>query len=540
MEHRVKQRDMSRGLVLILTISAILLSSMIFPNLGFQKNLISDDSHDVSSQRDLDKDNIKAAYDTFINHALDNYDLEFTTSGSANWISQTETTHDGEDAMQSGAITHNQGTSIQTIIDGPGKIGFWWKVNSQLPYDKLDFTLNHTKVISSISGDIDWTYYEYVLGFGQHLLTWRYWKDGSINGGLDKAWLDQVTYTAGNEGFNTTIAEISPNPSNNDGKITLDWNDVVGATKYYLYRHTSSFNNVSGLTPIATTTTSNYLDRLLENGTYYYRVVATNGTMNSSLSNEVSVVGQLYLTMNNQDVVIKTITPNPSTDGIINLDWDDIFDATKYYVYRNTTSFIFVTGLTPIAITTISSYQDTITDNGTYYYRVIASDGTKNTSISSEGVVTVQIPPKFETNEITLTATVTDKVNIILSWNAVPGATKYYVYMSETEFSDVSGLTAVAEVTNNQYSYQATKNGTFYFRIVATDGNTNTAPSNMESITVTITTDPGDGSSDGSGDGEPDGKTDNIWVYIIIGGVVVVVGAVIVVTRVKKAKKSTN
>jgi hypothetical protein len=540
MEHRVKQRDMSRGLVLILTISAILLSSMIFPNLGFQKNLISEDSHDVSFQRDLDKDNIKAAYDTFINHALDNYDLEFTTSGSANWISQTETTHDGEDAMQSGAITHNQGTSIQTIIDGPGKIGFWWKVNSQLPYDKLDFTLNHTKVISSISGDIDWTYYEYVLGFGQHLLTWRYWKDGSINGGLDKAWLDQVTYTAGNEGFNTTIAEISPNPSNNDGKITLDWNDVVGATKYYLYRHTSSFNNVSGLTPIATTTTSNYLDRLLENGTYYYRVVATNGTMNSSLSNEVSVVGQLYLTMNNQDVVIKTITPNPSTDGIINLDWDDIFDATKYYVYRNTTSFIFVTGLTPIAITTISSYQDTITDNGTYYYRVIASDGTKNTSISSEGVVTVQIPPKFETNEITLTATVTDKVNIILSWNAVPGATKYYVYMSETEFSDVSGLTAVAEVTNNQYSYQATKNGTFYFRIVATDGNTNTAPSNMESITVTITTDPGDGSSDGSGDGEPDGKTDNIWVYIIIGGVVVVVGAVIVVTRVKKAKKSTN
>jgi fibronectin type 3 domain-containing protein len=84
------------------------------------------------------------------------------------------------------------------------------------------------------------------------------------------------------------LSSITPNPDT-DGNVTLDWNDVEGATSYNVYRDTSLITDVSGLTPISTTTSSQYEDNGLPVGTYYYVITALNATGVSNISNCESV-----------------------------------------------------------------------------------------------------------------------------------------------------------------------------------------------------------------------------------------------------------
>ncbi len=84
---------------------------------------------------------------------------------------------------------------------------------------------------------------------------------------------------------NAPILEpILPNPDN-DQIIELNWNDVVGATIYYVYRSNSLITSVDGMTPIASIFTNNYQDTLTINGKYYYVITAGNAFGNSFIFN---------------------------------------------------------------------------------------------------------------------------------------------------------------------------------------------------------------------------------------------------------------
>ncbi len=81
-----------------------------------------------------------------------------------------------------------------------------------------------------------------------------------------------------------TLNAISPNPDD-DGSIYLDWDDVDGATIYYIYRNTINVIIVGASTPIAVVSTSSYQDTVESEGSYYYVIVAGNGAGNTSASN---------------------------------------------------------------------------------------------------------------------------------------------------------------------------------------------------------------------------------------------------------------
>jgi hypothetical protein len=81
-----------------------------------------------------------------------------------------------------------------------------------------------------------------------------------------------------------TLNAISPNPDD-DGSVYLDWDDVDGATIYYIYRNTINVIIVGASTPIAVVSTSSYQDIVESEGSYYYVIVAGNAAGNTSASN---------------------------------------------------------------------------------------------------------------------------------------------------------------------------------------------------------------------------------------------------------------
>lgn len=128
--------------------------------------------------------------------ALDSPDLIWTTGGDAVWIGQTRVTVDGEDAAKSGTIAHNQSSWMETVVEGPGEIGFWWRVSSEMHFDFLEFYINGVRQ-DQISGEAGWEQKSYIVGDGSQTLRWRYVKDHSLSRGEDSGWVDQVSWVPG-------------------------------------------------------------------------------------------------------------------------------------------------------------------------------------------------------------------------------------------------------------------------------------------------------------------------------------------------------
>ncbi len=123
--------------------------------------------------------------------AVDNCDLIWDTGGDGDWFGQMEESHDGVDAAQSGAIGHDEESWLQTVVEGPGALYFWWKASSEDGYDYLEFYLDGV-LQDAISGETQWSEQAFELEAGTRTLRWVYSKDESVSSGRDCGWVDQV------------------------------------------------------------------------------------------------------------------------------------------------------------------------------------------------------------------------------------------------------------------------------------------------------------------------------------------------------------
>ncbi len=130
-----------------------------------------------------------------LSEALDTV-LTLTTGGSADWFSQTTTYRHGADAAQSGDISNNQDSWMQTTVSGKGTVKFYWKVSSEEDFDFLEFYIDGS-LQEKISGSVNWQQKTYTFyTSGSHALEWRYIKDGSVGSGSDCGWVDKVEWVA--------------------------------------------------------------------------------------------------------------------------------------------------------------------------------------------------------------------------------------------------------------------------------------------------------------------------------------------------------
>ncbi|MCX6927297.1 MAG: immunoglobulin domain-containing protein, partial [Verrucomicrobia bacterium] len=125
--------------------------------------------------------------------ALDTPGWTWLTGGTRPWVGQTTNTHDSVDAAQSGTISHSQESWMETTVQGPGMLTFWWAVSSESGYDFLELQTNGV-LATRISGTVGWTGVSNHVALGTTALRWRYIKDGSVNAGYDRGWVDQVSF----------------------------------------------------------------------------------------------------------------------------------------------------------------------------------------------------------------------------------------------------------------------------------------------------------------------------------------------------------
>ena len=126
--------------------------------------------------------------------ALDNSELEFSTSAKASWFGQTSKAKVGGSAAKSAAIGNSQDTWMQTVVTGPGTLAFDWLVSSEKDYDFLELAIDGT-VQDKISGSSGWDAESCSILEGLHVVRWTYRKDWSTSSGDDAGYVDHVVWT---------------------------------------------------------------------------------------------------------------------------------------------------------------------------------------------------------------------------------------------------------------------------------------------------------------------------------------------------------
>lgn len=233
---------------------------------------------------------------------------------------------------------------------------------------------------------------------------------------------------------------------NETGTISISWNAVPDGYEYLIYRSTVSG---SGYTEIYNTRGLAFTDfNALPGITYYYQIKAKSS--NDIISDFSTYAEGLCLLSTPANVI--------ASDGDVNrirISWFQVNGAESYHIYRSTSPD---SGYSEVGTSSSTIFYDTRPLGTHYYYQVraySAAAGYSDYSDYDRGHVGIAAPGSVTATD----GTYSDKITI--SWNSVPDAALYYVYMSGT--SGNSYRTKVAETTDTTFDYTAGLLGKEYF-----------------------------------------------------------------------------
>ena len=251
------------------------------------------------------------------------------------------------------------------------------------------------------------------------------------------------------------------------GKPKIYWNAVDGAVKYWVYRSTDGKN----FKYYDRTNNTSYTNKSTEIGTtYYYKVKAVNA---NNAASDYSV---------SKGILCKPAAPSVSinrSNGKPKLSWKAVSGATKYWIYRSTDGVNFKYWDS----TTKLSYTNSGAASGTkYYYRVKAVAVVNGKNVVSANSSTKSLLTSLAKPSVSIT---TSNGKPKLTWKAVTGADKYYVYRSTDgkNFSYWDSTTKTSYVNSG-----AKKNTKYYYKVkavCASNSNANSAQSSTVSIKAT-------------------------------------------------------
>ena len=299
-------------------------------------------------------------------------------------------------------------------------------------------------------------------------------------------------------GFVDAVVPSTPqgvNGSFDGANVDVSWTastDNIGVAGYRVYRGTTP-----GFTPAADTLRGTAGGTTFEDvapppGTYYYKVVAFDGANNASAASAasaaVTVVDGAPPTV---PAGVNAVAAGQAADVSWTASTDNV-GVTSYALYRGSDA-----GFVPSIDTLIqpnvvgTSYHDAPLSEGTWYYKVTARDAAGNVSGASSAAPVViaapdNTPPSAPTG---LTATVEGSNNVVLNWSASidnVGVTGYIVYRGTTAGFTADDASRVGNAMGTTFTDSARPQGTWYYKVAATDASTNvSAASAVASAVVT-------------------------------------------------------
>jgi len=134
-------------------------------------------------------------YEDFENYEFNQY--SWYNDSIHPWEITNNSRWDGKFSAQSANISHGDTSVLAITIDIPADdtISFYKRVSSESNYDYLKFYID--TLLVKWSGEVAWSYEEYPVSAGMHTFKWIYSKDGSVNRGYDKGWIDFVVFPNG-------------------------------------------------------------------------------------------------------------------------------------------------------------------------------------------------------------------------------------------------------------------------------------------------------------------------------------------------------
>jgi fibronectin type 3 domain-containing protein len=257
--------------------------------------------------------------------------------------------------------------------------------------------------------------------------------------------------------------------------ITLDWDSIVGATGYRVYRNTVSYENGDLLTSVLSPAHS-YEDTGVSSGTtYYYRVAMYDSTGDGPTA---SASAALLLS------APEGLTVELVSNGV-KLSWESVTGATSYNVYRNSsatgtyTSLISSNNYPPTP-----TYTDTSAYSGSsYYYQVVARDSSGNEGVRTEYKSTIDLL-SAPTN---LSATAASSSSITLTWYGVDGADNYHILRRESDSTDYSPVGTGGTLSGSTYIYTDTgldSHKQYYYKVAAMRNGNDGAQSSSDYATT--------------------------------------------------------
>ncbi len=249
--------------------------------------------------------------------ALNTTGLTWTTSGSAVWFAQTNTSHDGFGAAQSGTIANSQSSTLQTTVTGPGTLTFWWMFSTSF-LNTFSFSSSQSNNFVSINSTTGWQQKTFYLGVGQQTLAWNYSRSFS-GSSTSTSWVDQVSFIPGG-----TLPTIISSPP--DRHVRANSSVVFAVTAYgtppLAYQWQLNGTNLLDKTNASLFLTS---VQLTNSGTY--SVIITN-SFGAIATNAALWVEQFSLNTSPSNLFMSTNGFQLTIDGILTTNPVVIFGST--------------------------------------------------------------------------------------------------------------------------------------------------------------------------------------------------------------------
>lgn len=186
-----------------------------------------------------------------------NWETNPVTTAAAAWCGETNVTHDGVAAAESGSaygFSSSPAESwLKTPVNGATNVSFCWKVSSSTNNNWLEFYIDSSRK-SGISGEVSWKSNFFTIPSGATNLEWRYVKSNSIAGGSERGWLDQVVIKPQKHALAYSIA---PSPGMTNNQFQLSVAGEVGCTCRVDYSTNLALTNWTALTTFVTTNATN-------------------------------------------------------------------------------------------------------------------------------------------------------------------------------------------------------------------------------------------------------------------------------------------